>query len=139
MAPFFPESILDSTRVAVLTDQRVSNPGFYSDLVKMGFELGSLPDFTEMAAITFVDTILSHGPISNQTLFHELVHVVQYEKLGLEDFAAKYVKGFLTGGSYERIPLEQNAYELDARFGCAPGNAFSVQDEVEEWIFFDLL
>jgi len=63
-----------------------------------------------------VDTVVSHEPFNDRLLFHELVHVVQYEKLGLEGFAAKYVRGFLNGGSYEGIPLEMNAYELDARF-----------------------
>ena len=134
MAPFFPESVLNSTRVAVLSDERVSNPGFYGDLVAMGFEPGSLPDFTKMAAITFVDTVVFHEPIVNRTLFHELVHVVQCANLGLAEFAAEYVKGFLTGGSYEAIPLERNAYELDARFANAPTNVFSVGDEVQEWI-----
>lgn len=138
MASFFPQSVLDSTRVAVLSGQRVSNPPFYADLVVMGFEPGSLPDFTDMAAITFVDTVVFHEPIANQLLFHELVHVVQYEKLGLADFAAKYVKGFLSGGSYSGIPLERNAYELDARFGAAPGDAFSVEDEVRVWIHAEL-
>jgi hypothetical protein len=138
MAPFFPESVLNSTRVVVLTDRRVSNPGFYSDLVAMGFEPAVLPDFTDMAAITFVDTVVFHVPIVNQTLFHELVHVVQYAKLGLAHFAAKYVNGFLTGGSYESIPLERNAYELDERFAQAPADAFSVEDEVQEWINWEL-
>jgi hypothetical protein len=137
-APFFPQSVLDSARILVLNDERVSNPPFYPELATMGFPPGSLPDFTVMGAITFVDTIVSHGPISNRTLFHELVHVVQYEKLGLTDFAAKYVKGFLTGGSYNAIPLERNAYELDARFAEAPADAFSVGDEVQEWIEFEL-
>ncbi len=104
----------------------------------MGFPPGSLPDFSVMGAITFVDTIVSHGPISTQTLFHELVHLVQYEKLGLAEFAAKYVKGFLMGASYEGIPLEQNAYELDGRFAAAPADAFSVADEVQDWIEFGL-
>jgi hypothetical protein len=134
VAPFFPQSILDSARVVVLGDQRVSNPGFYGDLITMGFEPGSLPDFTDMAAITFVDTIVFHQPIENRLLFHELVHVLQYEKLGVAQFAAKYVKGFLTGGSYESIPLERNAYELDELFAKEPGDAFSVRDEVQEWI-----
>ncbi len=138
MAPFFRESALNSTRVVVLADQRVSNPGFYGDLVTMGFELGSLPDFADMAAITFVDTVVFHEPIVNRLLFHELVHVVQYAKLGLAEFAAKYVKGFLTGGSYEAIPLERNAYELDARYAKAPGDTFSVEDEVQEWIDWEL-
>ena len=67
-------------------------------------------------------------------LVQELVHVVQYEKLGLADFAAKYVRGFLSGGSYEAIPLEMNAYELEARFAAATMNPFSVEAEVQAWI-----
>jgi len=138
LAPFFPQSVLDSTRVVVLADERVSNPGFYGDLVAMGFDPGSLPDFTKMAAITFLDIVVFHEPIENRFLFHELVHVVQYDKLGLVEFAAKYVNGFLKGGSYDAIPLERNAYELDARFAKAPLSAFSVQDEVQEWIDWEL-
>jgi hypothetical protein len=80
MAPFFPQSVLDSTRVVVLAPERVSNPGFYADLVAMGFEPGSLPDFAHMAAITFMDTVVFHEPIANRLLFHERVHVVQYDK-----------------------------------------------------------
>jgi hypothetical protein len=138
MQSFFPVSSVDSIRVVVLSGGRVSNPPFYAELQKMGFKPDSLPDFTDMAAITFVDTIVFHQPIENRLLFHELVHVVQYAKLGLAEFAAKYVKGFLTGGSYGAIPLERNAYELDARFAKTPGDAFSVQDEVQEWIDWEL-
>jgi hypothetical protein len=100
----------------------------------MGFEPGSLPDFPHMTAITFVDTVVSHSPYDDRLLFHELVHVVQYAKLGLNNFAAKYVKGFLSGGSYGAIPLEMNAYELDAKFAAAPASAFSANAEVEKWI-----
>jgi hypothetical protein len=134
MHPFFPASTLESARVVVLAGERVSNPPFYVELIKMGFEAGSLPDFADMAAITFVDTVVSHEPFTNRILFHELVHVVQYEKLGLMEFAAKYVRGFLNGGSYEAIPLERNAYELDGRFAAEPLKAFSSADEVQSWI-----
>ena len=134
MQPFFPAHALDSTRLVVLSGSRLGNPPFYAGLVQMGFEAGSLPDFAGMAAITFVDTVVSHDPYDNRTLFHELVHVVQYEKLGLDEFAAKYVKGFLSGGSYEAIPLERNAYELDTRFAAEPIRPFSVAAEVQSWI-----
>jgi hypothetical protein len=134
MQLFFPASTLDSARVVVLAGQRVSNPPFYGELLKMGFEAGSLPDFADMAAITYVDTVVSHEPFTDRLLFHELVHVVQYEKLGLAEFAAKYVRGFLSGGSYEAIPLEMNAYELDARFAVTLTKPFSVADEVQKWI-----
>ncbi|HEY6389529.1 MAG TPA: hypothetical protein VIX91_27920 [Candidatus Acidoferrum sp.] len=134
MRPFFPEPALDATRLLVLAGRRVANPPFYSELIKMGFEATSLPDFAHMAAITLVDTVVSHEAFTDRLLFHELVHVIQYEKLGLEGFADKYVRGFLTGGSYDAIPLEMNAYELDARFAGAPTRAFSVADEVQRWI-----
>jgi hypothetical protein len=134
MHQFFPPSILDAARLAVLEGERVSNPPFYGELMRMGFEAGSLPNFAFMTAITFVDTVVSHEPFTNRVLFHELVHVVQYEKLGLMEFAAKYVRGFLNGGSYEAIPLERNAYELDGRFAAEPTKAFSTADEVQAWI-----
>jgi len=112
MQPFFPACTLDSAKVLVLNSERVGNPPFYGALVQMGFEPAALPNFSLMAAITFADTIVSHEPFTDRLLFHELVHVVQYQKLGLPEFAAKYVRGFLNGGSYEAIPLEVNAYEL---------------------------
>jgi hypothetical protein len=134
MRSFFPEPTLDSSRIVALAGQRLTNPPFYRELTKMGFEAASLPDFEHMAAVTFVDTLVSREPFTGRVLFHELVHVVQYEKLGLREFAGKYVRGFLSGGSYEAIPLETNAYELDARFAAAPARAFSVGGEVEGWI-----
>jgi len=134
MRPFFPASTLETARLAVLGGNRVANPPFYGELVRMGFEAGSLPNFALMAAIPFVDTVVSHEPFTDSVLFHELVHVVQYQKLGLIEFAAKYVRGFLDGGSYEAIPLEMNAYELEARFAAGPANSFLVADEVQKWI-----
>lgn len=131
---FYPASTLDAVGVTVLTGERVGNPPFYRQLVQMGFEPATLPNFALMAAITFVDTVVSHEQFTNRLLFHELVHVVQYEKLGLEGFADKYVRGFLSGGSYDGIPLEMNAYELDGRFAAAPTKAFSVDDEVQGWL-----
>lgn len=134
MQPFFALSTLDSARLLVLTGDRVGNPPFYPQLVQMGFELAALPDFSLMAAITFVDTVVSHEPFTDRLLFHELVHVIQYGKLGLAEFANRYVRGFLSGGSYDGIPLEINAYELDSRFAVARTKPFSVQSEVEAWI-----
>jgi len=134
MRPFFPESSLNSARIVMLRGIRVGAPPIYEELVQMGFEADSLPDIDRVAAVTFVDTIVSHELFTDRLLFHELVHVVQYEKLGLADFAAQYVRGFLSGGSYEAIPLERNAYQLTHRFAAAPMNPFSVNAEVQAWI-----
>ena len=131
MQSFFPAPTLDSARVVVLSGARVGNPLFYAELLRLGFELGTLPDFALMAAITFIDTVVSQEPLTDRMLFHELVHVFQYEKLGLPRFAARYVRGFLSGGSYEAIPLEMSAYKLDSRFAAAPAEPFSVACEVQ--------
>jgi len=129
---FFLEPTLNSARLLVLTRQRVANPPFYRQLIEMGLEAAALPDFERMAAITFVDTVVSYAPFTLGLLFHELVHVVQYEQLGVGEFAARYVRGFLNGGSYAAIPLEMNAYGLEARFASSPTLAFSVNSEVQK-------
>ena len=74
---------------------RVSNPPFYGALVQMGFGPAALPNLSLIAAITFVDTVVSHEPFTERLLFQELVHIIQYEKLGLAEFAAKYARGWL--------------------------------------------
>jgi hypothetical protein len=134
MRAFFQACTLDSARVLVLSGERVANPPFYAQLVQMGFEPADLPNFALMAAITFVDTVVSHEQFTDRLLFHELVHVVQYQKFGMEGFAVRYVSGLLSGGSNEAIPLEKNAYELDARYAAAPAGAFPVEVEVQKWI-----
>jgi len=48
--------------------------------------------------------------------FHELVHVVQWQKLGPELFIMAYALGHLLSGGYLTNPLEKQAYGLQARF-----------------------
>jgi hypothetical protein len=87
-----------------------------------------------MEATTFSDTVVSRGPFTDGLLFHELVHVEQYRQLGVPRFAELYVSGFLSGGGYEGIPLEKNAYDLDGRYKAAPESYFSVGADVAGWI-----
>lgn len=58
MASFFSDDLLDRTRLALLTGERVPNPDFYPTLVAMGFT--NLPDQSGMAAITFSDIVVAH-------------------------------------------------------------------------------
>ena len=132
VAPYFDESLLRTVRISRVPS--ISNPDFYSFLLEQSIAIPL--DFTQMAAITFVDTILVSErqplPASEEMplLFHELVHVVQYGLLGLDEFVTRYVRGWASNGfQYSGIPLERWAYELDARFRTgAP--AFSVAAEV---------
>jgi hypothetical protein len=126
---FFPMEILSGVRVA---QGRASEPPFYSLLRALGIR--NAPPFSDMAGITFEDVVVHVEPLTTSLLFHELVHAVQYKHLGLNGFAKRYVRGFLTGGSYEEIPLEKQAYGLEDRFIRDPSRPFSVEQDVTEWI-----
>jgi hypothetical protein len=41
-------------------------------------------------------------------------------QLGIPRFAELYVRGFLSGGGYDGIPLEINAYDLCGKFERSP-------------------
>ena len=125
LLPFFPPNVLDEVRVV---QGKVSDPPFYAQLRSMGIH--NMPAFSDLAGVTFVDVVVHTQPLTRALLFHELVHVVQYRHLGAAGFAELYVRGFLTGGSYEEIPLEKQAYELEERF-TQNGEAFSVDEDVQ--------
>jgi hypothetical protein len=131
MQPFFSSAVLDSARLFVLRGTRVSNPPMYAMAKMMGIR--NLPDFAAMTAITFVDVIVSHQEFTDALLFHELVHVAQYAQMDLKEFAARFVNGFIQGGSYEEVPLEKMAHALESRFSQNVTQVFSVEDEVRQW------
>jgi hypothetical protein len=97
MQPFFPAAALDAARLCVLRGTRVSNPPMYTMAKMMGIR--NLPDFTDMAAITFMDMVVSHQEFTDALLFHELVHVVQYAQMDMKEFATRFINGFIQGGS----------------------------------------
>ncbi len=124
---FMPLSVLAEVRLASVPV--IQNPPFYADLERAGIEIPL--DFRQMTGITFMDTILvaEAAPIPSSEwlplLFHELVHVLQYQELGLDRFVQLYVLGWAAGGfRYEDIPLERDAYELDGQFRAAPTESF---------------
>jgi hypothetical protein len=114
LAPWFDEGTRRSVRVAHVPG--IDNPPFYREIGRV------VLDFTGMAAITFVDTVVANRrfveePAPVELLFHELVHVVQYQVLGVDAFTRQYVDGWAAGGfSYANIPLERMAYRLQADF-----------------------
>jgi hypothetical protein len=132
MAGFFTPQLLDETRLLVLNDERVTNPDFYPMLRQIGFN--DLPDQSTMAAITFADCVVSHGPFTDGLLFHEFVHVEQFRQLGVPRFANLYLRGFLNRGSYFEIPLERFAYALGEQYENDSTRRFSVADKAAQWV-----
>ncbi len=128
--PFFSEAILKTTRFVRKTDGPIETP----DFLKAITERGVVYSLDRLEAITFMDVVLSYHELEPNVQFHELVHAVQYQKMGLKQFANKYVRGLLSRGSYEKIPLEVNARLLEDAYFKNPTQPFSVEQEVQRWI-----
>jgi hypothetical protein len=106
----YPDALLAKTRVVVVP--RVPFPPVS--------QLG-LPEFRAMetmplAGVTYKDTFfVASGQQQDSLYFHELVHVVQWARLGVDNFLYAYAIGLLQYG-YHQTPLEQMAIQLQARF-----------------------
>ena len=129
---FFSEATLDRARIRRVPV--IENPPFYREFEEAG---ASIPlDFGVWAAITFGDVILVSGdqvpgPPSHSMVFHEMVHLVQYDELGIFEFARRYVTPFMQNRfNYMTIPLESVAFDLQGRFERWTGEAFSAEAEV---------
>ena len=69
-----------------------------------------------IAGITFRDTFFIRHPHQSESLyFHELVHVVQWDRLGIDHFLLAYGVGLMQFG-YRESPLEKMAYDLQEAF-----------------------
>jgi hypothetical protein len=131
MDPFFSRNLLDRVRTVTLKGQRIANPAFYNDARCMGIK--NLPDMTHMASLTFEDVLVFHEEIAARTLFHALVHAVQFEVLDLERYSELYVRGFLRTRSHISVPLEAHAFQLESKFAERPTESFSVEEKVRLW------
>jgi hypothetical protein len=127
---YFSDADLERVRIVEQDPLPIPDPPFYPVLWRLRLDF---PRPSLVAAITFGDVIAARETMTDQLLFHELVHVAQYRLLGVKTFARLYVRGFLAGGSYQDIPLERCAFELDLRFAME-GRPFSVEAEVQEWL-----
>ena len=130
---YFRFETLNSVRIRKI--QQINNPDFYEAFEKSGQPIPL--DFREMGGITFIDTVLIAEPkvISSNwlpLLFHECVHVCQYKLLGVEKFVEEYVNGWASNDyTYENIPLEEQAYDLESQFKENPHVPFNVESIVK--------
>ncbi len=129
---YFKDRILDLTLIK--TDQVLTNPPIYDMLAAQGIPVQGL-DCSRFSAMTFINCVaVSHTFAKSQKpwrflLFHEMVHVVQFDLLGTEKFIEQCLSGYVKNNfSYRDIPLEKTAYGLEARYKL--DEQFTVHEEV---------
>jgi hypothetical protein len=131
MWPFFSSALLDRVRIVELDGKRVPNPPFYEEAKASGFV--NLPEFTHMHSLTFLDVVVFNEKLTDRSLFHGLVHAVQFENLGVERYADLFVRSFVNTKLHFSVPLESHAFALESKFAATPAHKFSVEDQVRLW------
>jgi hypothetical protein len=132
MWPYFSAALLDLVRLVELGGKRLPNPPFYAEAVDLGFL--NLPQVAHLASMTFLDIVVFNEKLTERSLFHALVHAVQFEVLGLERYAELFVRSFVNTKFHFSVPLEAHAFSLESRFVGHPADRFSVEDQVRLWV-----
>jgi hypothetical protein len=96
---YFPASLLDRCRYAAGGTRRFSLPG-------LAFRYGDTTAMTLGEVVLFKDEAAARSNL--KTWAHELTHVMQYQRWGLDGFASRYVRDSQT--------LEQEARDNAGRF-----------------------
>ena len=131
IARYFSAELLDKVKTITLRGARIPPPPFYAPAKEMSG--GNFPDFVHLASFTYIDVLVFHDEIAPRALFHALVRAAQMAVLGFERYVDLYVRGFLKHRSWLAIPLEEQAYKLEARFAVSSADIFSVEDEIKTW------
>jgi hypothetical protein len=132
MWPYFSAELLDRVRVVELHGQRLPTPPFYPEAKILGF--ANLPEVRHMHSLTFLDVVVFNEKISERSLFHGLVHAVQFELLGLERYTELFVRSFVNTKLHFSVPLEAHAFSLESKFMSARAQRFSVEEQVRLWV-----
>lgn len=111
---YYSERILNSAKI--VTVDKIPIP----PLSEMGLgELENLKNFENgnYAGVTYIDTyFLLRDCMTNELLhFHELIHIIQWEHLGIDKFLLTYGVGILQHG-YINSPLEVMARKYEKLF-----------------------
>jgi len=131
MKSFFSPAMLAEVRMVELRGRYVDNPPFYAEAKALG--LTNLPEVAHMASLTFDDVVVFPGEVNDRRLFHALVHAAQFKILGLERYAESFVRRFLKVRSHVSVPLEMQAFSLEAKFAEKPHEVFSVEELITLW------
>ncbi len=107
----FPEELLQRVRSVVVE----GNPPFPA-LSRMGLPELARFEALPITGVTYRDTFFVRRAHQTESLyFHETVHVVQWDRLGVDRFLLAYGVGLMQFG-YRDSPLEEMAYTLQDDF-----------------------
>jgi len=130
LGAFFSPSLLARIRVVQL-----ANLGLGRIEVKpKANTYQNLLQLTHVASVTFEDVLVFNETLTERTLFHALVHAVQFQLLGLPRYTELFVRAFVAARWRFNVPLEAHAFELESRFAADREQTFYVEDEVRLWI-----
>jgi hypothetical protein len=132
MWPYFSSQMLEQVRIVELHGKRVPAPSFYAQARALGFD--NLPQVTHMDSLTFLDVLVFNQTLSERSLFHALVHAVQFQVLGLERYTELFVQSFVKTRAHFSVPLEAHAFSLESKFLRPSADKFSVEDDVLRWV-----
>jgi hypothetical protein len=107
----FPPDLLNRAKVVVVAEAVPLPP-----LSRMGFPEFARIERMPAAGVTYKDTFFVNRHCRTEGLyFHELVHVLQWDRLGVDNFLIAYGTGLIQLG-YRNSPLERMAYSLQDKF-----------------------
>jgi hypothetical protein len=107
----FPHDFLEKVRAVTMAGSLPFPP-----LSRMGLHEFSYMERMQLAGVTYKDTyFVRQSSLSESLHFHELVHVAQWDRLGMDNFLLAYGVGIIQFG-YERSPFEQMASSLQNCF-----------------------
>lgn len=134
LKPFVSRELLGRLRIvdASKTGEKIPYPPFYEKVRAGGARV--VPDAAHMTAMPFIDVAVFNRRPTPRTLFHVLVHVAQFDAVGVERVMKGYFETLNETGLWMIVPFEEQAYQLDARFTRDPNDIFSVEEEVREWL-----
>ena len=133
MWPYFSPDLLDQVKIVQLENgARVPPPPFYQKARALGFE--NLPEIAHMNSLTFLEVVVFNERVTDRSLFHALVHAVQFDVLGLGRYSELFVNSFIRTRFHFSVPLEAHAFSLESKFAGSVSERFSVEDQVRLWV-----
>ena len=131
---YFEDRILSLVHIATI--DKIDNPRFYEELIQSGVPIPL--DLNQAIGLALVDCILIHKQLwaypesAISTIFHELVHIIQIDILGVRKHIDLYANSLMQNNlQYHSVFFEEQAYRLSAKFERREP-PFSVRDAVSQ-------